>query len=484
MLYRTLLIIGVAWMLVTGIILVLLLALSWQNVRSLDPIKQHIAYQAELDSLHDTLALRVIPDIEVKPIDTLFLQQYTALLAQLSEDDRVLSAESATLIRAALAALRHDGIENSVVSAEDLYIALSRAQKLVREALSTEISAYRSLVKESADYGERQFLVSIILAVMIPTATMAFLIFFRRRVFAPLNDLSYLISLLSRKDYSAAMTDNIDPLMAPLFEQYNRMVKRMRDLDAGHIKREGALQKDVEQATRALIQQHVALAHAERMAAVGDVSARLAHDLRNPVSGVLMALTNLRGEVEDDEHQDRLALAIGELERVSRLLNNLLNESKMAPERPKRLQINRIVEDLIKLMRYQISKNITITTDVPQDLYCRLPESGLRHVLLNLMVNAAHAIGAKDPGSIMVSSHTDEKQIKFTVEDNGPGFPKELLDVGVHEHGSWRKGGNGIGLATVKRFALAHGGTLEMKNRSGSGAIVVLSLPGDLVEHQ
>lgn len=465
-------------MLVTGIILVLLVALSWNGVRSLEPISRHIEYREKLDSVHDALAKRLLPQVDVRLPDRSFRNRNAAILQRLADDDRALSKETALLILDAAAALRKEMLNNDPdIAASEAGAALSRARTLVSAALAVEFTAYRTLLKELTDYGERQLLASVILAVMIPAATAALLIFFRRRVFAPLNDLSYLIGLLSRKDYSAAMTDDIDPLMAPLFEKYNRMVKRMRDLDAGHIKREDTLQKDVEEAIRALIQQQAALARAERMAAVGDVSARLAHDLRNPLSGVLMAMTNLRGEVENDEQQERLELAIGELERIARLLNSLLDESRLVPERPKHLQICRVIEDLAKLLRYQLGSNITMTIEIPQALYCRLPESELRHVLLNLVLNAEHAIGDREFGRITISAESLENQIRLIIEDNGPGFPEELLNIGVHEHGTWRKGGSGIGLATVKRFTAAQGGTLELKNGPESGAIVVLTLP-------
>lgn len=476
MLYRTLLLIGATWILVTGIILVFLVALSWYGVLSLDPISRHIEYRTELDSVRDELAQHIAPTVEMNALNGQFIDRNVAVLERLSADDRALSTESSTIIQAAVIALQNIKV-NGDITTSGTNSSLARAQTLVRQALSAEFTAYTTLLREQIDYGERQLSASVILMVIIPAATVAFLIFFRRRVLAPLNDLSYLIGLLSRKDYSAAMTDDIDPLMAPLFEQYNRMVIRMRDLDEGHIKREEALQKNVEDATRALIQQQVALARAERMAAVGDVSARLAHDLRNPLSGVLMALTNLRGEIENEEQQERLELAIGELERVARLLNSLLDESRMAPERPKDLPLRGITEDLAKLLRYQLGENITLNIEVPDGLYCRFPESGLRHVLLNLVVNSAHAIGDKNDGRITIRTEVQEGLLRLIVEDNGPGFPQELLNIGIHEYGTWRKGGSGIGLATVKRFALSHGGTLQLKNGRDTGAVVVLSLP-------
>jgi len=476
MLYRTILLIGVVWILVTGIILALLVTSSWQNVQRISPLSRNIAYIVELDSIHDALEERFVPQARISAQDRLFIAKSIRTLERLVLRDLAVSRKSSALVRGSADALRQAQIEVPSRSADGTAQPLREAVTLLRKALRAERSAHQESLRQLVAFGERQLQAAVVLAVAVPVATLAFLLFFRRRVLAPLNDLGYLIGLLSRKDYAAAMTDRIDPLMAPLFEKYNRMVRRMRDLDLGHTKREEALQQDVEQATRTLIQQQLALARSDRMAAVGDLSARLAHDLRNPLSGVLMALTNLRVDVGSSEHTERLGVAIQELERIARLLNHLVDESRQAPERPERLQLRRVIADLIQLLRYQLDEGIAVKTHVPEEIYCRLPEAGFRHVLLNLVTNAAQAIG-KGPGTIEIAASVKDGQVELCISDDGPGFPQELLEAGVYEYGSWRKGGTGLGLATARRFALAQGSRLELKNREGGGAVAVLVLP-------
>jgi len=89
---------------------------------------------------------------------------------------------------------------------------------------------------------------------------------------------------------------------------------------------------------------------------------------------------------------------IGELERATRLLANWVEDSRQVPEPPERLKLSRVINDLVKLLRYQLDPGIVIDLDVPEELYCRLPEGDFRHVLLNLVINAAQAIG-KGPGT-------------------------------------------------------------------------------------
>jgi signal transduction histidine kinase len=346
----------------------------------------------------------------------------------------------------------------------------------VSDALRVEAAAYRGLLEELDDHSRRGLHAALALAIVLPAFALAFATFFHRRVLVPLNDLTYLMGLLARKDYVAAATEDIDPLMRPLFEKYNRMVKRMHDMEQGHLKREDSLQRDVDQATRALVQQQLALSRVERLAAVGEISARLVHELRNPLSGVLMALTNLRGEIQSEDQDERLKLAIAELERIAHLLSNVVEDVRQIPERPRWLRLADVVGDLLTLVRYQLDDHIELVADVPPDLRCRLPESGLRHALLNLVLNASQAMGER-VGTIRIAARREDDVLIITVSDDGPGFPEALLAAGVHDFGAWRRGGTGLGLATVRRFVLAHAGRLRLDNRAEGGARVTLHLP-------
>jgi signal transduction histidine kinase len=133
---------------------------------------------------------------------------------------------------------------------------------------------------------------------------------------------------------------------------------------------------------------------------------------------------------------------------------------------------------LVKLLRYQLDPKVAVTTNVPEHIYCRLPESGFRHVLLNLVMNAAQAIG-EAPGTIEIAAAVKRGHVELSISDDGPGFPQELLRAGVHEHGTWRKGGSGLGLATARRFMLEHGSRLELKQRQEGGAVVAMTLPAE-----
>ena len=98
--------------------------------------------------------------------------------------------------------------------------------------------------------------------------------------------------------------------------------------------------------------------------------------------------------------------------------------------------------------------------------------------MLNLVLNSAQAMG-DGAGAVRITAARNEDTVEIRVCDDGPGFPEELLRGGVHEFGSWRHGGTGLGLATVRRFAFANSGRLKLVNPDGAGACAVLGFPLD-----
>jgi signal transduction histidine kinase len=451
LLYRTILLLVGGGGLLIAILLLVVLNLSWTNADRLRPLAEHLRLQQDMEAIRVHLAAG---ESNAAGDSLRALATHPALLA----------SDSAAELRQAAAQLG-DPEPGAAVLAERVARVLARERAAHVERLD----------RLRAD-NRREFNAVLALAVVLPVLSIALLVFFHRRVLAPVNDLSGFLALVARKDYAMAVTDNVDPLVRPLYEQYNRMVKRIHDVDRGHQKREDTLRDHVDQASRALFQQQVTMTRIERLAAVGEVSARLGHELRNPLSGVLIALDNLRGEIDSDDQGRRLGLAIAELERISHLLTRVVDESRQQPERPRPLRLEQVIGELATLARYQLEDGIVLQTEVAGDLECTLPESGFRHALLNLVLNAAQATAGRR-GTVRIAAKSEGETLVVSVTDEGPGFPEELLRAGVHEFGTWRHGGTGLGLATVRRFAFANAGKLLLSNRAQGGACAVLRLP-------
>ncbi len=468
MLYRPL------WLLTItiGVVLVLMLGLllysSWRNAEQLQPVREHLQYLAVFEStgeqvnelLAQALASARQPD-ETQLSAALDNVRYLRKRGGLAEDTAGWLAEAER-------SLAHLGKQPEQ--------GLEQARAALHQAHFDELMAQEEVVRHSARVSESDTRTAIGLAILMILATLPLLVLLRNRVLFPLHNLGYLMRLLARQDYSSAPTASVDPMLRPLFENYNHMVNRLMELETEHSSRERSLRDEVRAATRLLLQQQRRLARSERLAAVGEVSASVAHELRNPLAGAQMALTNLRRDLSDPDAVERIDLVLGELKRITQQLNDLLRQAAQDPEPASVLRLHDTVDQLLALLSHQLGDRLQLRNEVPEDLRCRLPEGGVRQALLNLVQNAAQAIGDRD-GTVKVRARVDNGRILIDVCDDGPGIPNQLLESGVRAFASFRPGGTGLGLATVRRFARDVGGDLELANLPEGGARVTLNLP-------
>jgi signal transduction histidine kinase len=233
-------------------------------------------------------------------------------------------------------------------------------------------------------------------------------------------------------------------------------------------------------ATQTLLEQQYSLARADRLAAIGEVAAELAHEIRNPLAGIQMAILNLRREIEHPDQLERLDLINAELKRMARLLNDMLNQSRHSPEVATAFDVRTLIRDLLALTRYQIAETISLAIDAPFPLPAHLPESGLRQALLNLILNAAEALEGAF-GTIRIKAYTDKQGLHIDVQDDGIGFSRDMLEHGIRPFRTSRQRGTGLGLAMVQRFVKDVGGTISLTNQPTHGACVSLLLPNDCI---
>jgi signal transduction histidine kinase len=330
---------------------------------------------------------------------------------------------------------------------------------------------------------ERESVTQLRLEIAIPIALVAVgTILFplaQRRIIKPLDAFGRQLARLAEGEFTPAPVDSrVEPFLLPLHRQFNSLASRLQALEAAHRARTASLEAAVRAATQQLLEQQRSLARADRLAATGELAASVAHELRNPLAALQMTLINLRAELHDVEHGERVDLMVREVERLTRLLNSLLDSARHAPEAPRPIRLVELVEEMLTLTRYQLPDDISLEVAVPADVTCRLPQDRLRQALLNLVLNAAGAL-AGQAGVIRISAAVTDGTLRITVSDDGPGFPAELLETAIRPFFSTRDLGTGLGLATVRRFARDLGGTVELSNRQPHGAQVTLILPLD-----
>ncbi len=362
--------------------------------------------------------------------------------------------------------------ESTPISEERLVAGLSVA----RDIAAADIQLQEQLLEQI----QRDTRVELALSVAIIGGLIAVLVLggwiVRRRFLKPLEDLRALFYALAERDFRAVSTDDIDPILIPLFDNYNYLVTRWQTLEEEHRSRALTLEKEVRSATQALLEQHRSLANAERLAVVGETAAGVAHELRNPLAGISMSLGNLRREASDPDVAERLNVLILEIDRITRLLEQYLSSARHVPEPARRIDIGELVTSLLHLLQYQVPTHIRLESQVLERIKCTVPRDRVRQVLLNLVLNSVQALGETD-GRVVIAASRNGDQVRMSVSDDGPGFPQEILERQIRAFASRRQSGTGLGLIMVRRFVEDLGGKLDLSNCEPHGACVTLAFP-------
>jgi signal transduction histidine kinase len=463
--------VGVAGALV-AFVLGALVVVSWHGLERIEPIQTHLEYIGRLQDLgldmEQVLFRGLRGEDQILSADVGALRDSLGKIAGQGQYLDPQTPESLRHIRKLLGAQRSNPVNG-------LFDALAE----LRQALGGERSRLYSLMDKVARDTHTELELSLVLVVVLPLVGLGALLALRGRVQRPLASLGDLLGRLAERDYRPIPDEELADsatMVQPAFRSYNDLVHRLQALEAEHSDREHTLEQEVRQATGALLTQSRQLARAERLAAVGAVSAGLAHELRNPLAGIQMACAKLQRSIGDSDQSARLDTVVTELKRLNRLLSERVDAARHAPEPLTPLNLKDTVEDFLSLVRYQVPEGVRLVSSVPDDLVCRLPEGGLRQALLNLVLNAAQTM-EQGQGEVEISAVREGPEVALRVSDTGPGFPLDMLTIGVRPFASGRVGGTGLGLAMVRRFTEDIHAGLALANRKPHGAQVTLRLP-------
>jgi len=462
---------GLAFLGLLLMALAILGGMIWRNFHHFETVLSYVDYSHRIQNVSVGLQQSLIEHLiegTHRPVTlTKTLSEMNALMA----DNRYLSDST----RRNLTSVRDMLTDVGKLDSKEKNAHLIASLKIMSETLDHEALQREQLLEDiNLDTQNELYLALVTFAVILLGA----MLFLNYRILHPLHDLRRLLERLTEGNFTPIITDHLDPLLLPVFNSYNEMVTHLAELEEAKRLYAQSLQREVRIATQALLEQQTSLARAERLAAVGEVAAELAHEIRNPLAGIQMAFNNLRREIDDQFQCERMELISSELKRLALLLNDMLNQSKHTPEDAMDFDISILIQDLVKLTRYQAPEAIQLETDTPASLPVHLPESGLRQALLNLILNAVDALEG-EAGHIVIKAHADKTGLFIDVMDNGRGFSQDMLDYGIRPFRTSRTRGTGLGLAMVQRFVKNMGGTIKLSNQQPHGAGVTISLPPD-----
>ncbi len=445
----------------------------WRNFHHFESVLSYVDYSHRIQKisvgLHQSIIGYLIENNDnLQPVA---LSKTLEEMEELMEDKRYLS----DITKANLAELRTMLKGVAELDQQEKNGRLSKALKIMDETLEYEALQREKSLEDINFNTQNELYIALATFTLILVGAIGFLY---SRILHPLNDLSKLLERLTEENFTPITTAHLDPLLLPVFNSYNVMVIHLAELEEAKRLYAQSLQHEVRLATQALLEQQYSLARAERLAAIGEVAAELAHEIRNPLAGIQMAFNNLRREIDDQQQGERIDLINSELKRLAVLLSDMLNQSKHTPEIASYFDMSALIRDLTALTRYQIPECIQLEINAPEVLKVHLPESETRQMLLNLLLNAADALD-NQPGFIRINVYIGNRGrgLGIDVIDNGPGFNQDMLDYGIRPFRTSRQRGTGLGLAMVQRFVKNLEGTIKLRNQRPHGACVTVLLP-------
>ena len=223
----------------------------------------------------------------------------------------------------------------------------------------------------------------------------------------------------------------------------------------------------------------VALKKADRLAALGELSSRMAHEIRNPLAALCGSVQLLSSTNDIKEHDARLlAIVSREAERLDALISDFLMYARPAPPQLEKITLNRYVEDeFLFLTQDPRFASITLQNLVPKSAVVTADPNQLHQVIANLLKNAAEAM--PNGGKILVECRFTPSIASISITDNGAGIAEDDVKHLYEPFWTTKPAGTGLGLAISYRIIEAHGGTLAVESPPAGGCRFVITLPVD-----
>jgi len=239
-----------------------------------------------------------------------------------------------------------------------------------------------------------------------------------------------------------------------------------------------------------LVKMQSELIASQRMAAVGEMAAAVAHGIGNPLSSIRAAaqVANLdcsdcaqqHGQTETSRTRDALEKIIEQVDRVQRRMQGLLNFAKPLEPRPSPVEVNVVLKDVVETLRprfeaAQVNSRLELDATLPKS---RLDPNHLEQALMGLITNAIEA--TPKSGTVTVRTkyyNSNGRGVTISIEDTGEGIPAENRERVFEPFFTTKPHGSGIGLALAKKFVERNGGTISISSGSNGGTRIDVNFP-------
>jgi two-component system NtrC family sensor kinase len=282
-----------------------------------------------------------------------------------------------------------------------------------------------------------------------------------------------------------------DDEVGELAESFNQMSLQLRSANEEIVAWAKTLEERVDQKTRELQRAHDHVLHVQKMASIGKLAAVVAHEINNPLAGILTYAKLLRRWLQrgdatsekKDEAEQCLDLIASESRRCGELVKNLLTFSRTAPMNVETSDLTTVMDRCIRLVRHQldlagVQLHLSVAEDLPP---VQCDPAQIEQVLLALIMNALDAMPKGGNLWLTLGLAEHGKQFLVCVRDDGTGIPPEILPQIFEPFLTTKETGKGVGLglAVSKSIVERHGGTIEVQSEFGKGTSFTVALPID-----
>jgi two-component system NtrC family sensor kinase len=306
------------------------------------------------------------------------------------------------------------------------------------------------------------FVVSTIAIIIFLSAAISLVML--KFVRKPLNLIVANMALVEKGDLSIRMESAGEDEVGRLITSFNSMVDRLdttkKELDQFHFQQ---------------------MERADRLASVGEMAAGIAHEIKNPLTGIAAAISIIREDFPpSDPRKEIIDEMLEQIKRLDKTVNDLLFFGKPTLPEPACVDINTILKrTLLFASQHRGGKNVENRLDLADGLPPVYVDSKqIQQVFLNLILNALQAM--RDGGVLIITSCSFEKDgekwVRASVADTGPGIPLPILEKIFTPFFTTKAQGTGLGLAICHKLISQHGGDISVKSEDGKGTVFTVDL--------
>jgi len=215
----------------------------------------------------------------------------------------------------------------------------------------------------------------------------------------------------------------------------------------------------------------------EKLAAIGEMAAGIAHEIKNPLASVSGAIQLLRQRISGSETVGKLMdIVMRETDRLTALANDFLLFARPSSDKIEPVELSSAIGDTLELFRKNgvCQDRIFVVQDLADDVWTEMDPKHTRQIMWNLLLNAAEAIEKR--GTIVVASRTAKDSVQVMVKDNGSGMSADTINKIFNPFYTTKAHGIGLGLSIVYRLLESYDGRLDVQSQEGEGTTFTLYL--------